>query len=259
MKTRTAQVAAVIAIAIALAGLLCLLCGCAEDQARSAANLRVLTVRTAQAGPLNADQMALLEGVLCEADAIRTSTVPEAQPTIGPELTHQQAGAEAKAHAQTVRTIPAQVGSSVMEWVWTAAGGVAALLLGGGAVKLLGPQGGAILRTAVQYGSAAMDALKRVNKPLADAVTEEQIQVQEERGHRQQLRAVRDEVKAAILPQTLLDELEKEKQARLDAEDRLSLTEKAAHQMSAEYKRLWAQVEEGNALEPKTASVPKPL
>ncbi|MCJ7831480.1 MAG: hypothetical protein MUP86_03045 [Dehalococcoidia bacterium] len=259
MKTRVAQVAAVIAIAIALAGLLCLLCGCAEDQARSAANIRVLTLRTAQAGPLNADQMVLLEGVLCEADAIRTSTSPEAQPTIAPEMTHQQAGAEAKAHAQTVRTLPDQVASSVWTWVWGAAGGVSAHLLGGGAVRLLGPQGGAILRTAVQFGSAAMDALKRVNKPAANAVIEEQIQVQEERGHRQQLREVRDEVKAAILPQTLLDELEKEKQARLDAEDRLALTEKAAHKMSAEYKRLWAQVEAENALEPKTASDPKPL
>jgi hypothetical protein len=255
MRSRSAQVATAIALALALAGLFCLICGCADDQARSAANIRVLTLRTAQAGPLNADQGSLQEGILSEADAIRLSTAAEATPTIGPEMTHAQAGAEAKAHAQTVRTIPAQVANSVWTWALGAAGTAATLLLGGATWKVVAQQGAAgLLRTAVQYGNAMADALKRANPPVAAAVTEEQVAIQEARGHRQGLRAVRDEVRAATMGKSLMDELAQERQARKDAEERLAVTEQAAHRLSAEHRRLWAQMqasEGGSALEPK--------
>jgi hypothetical protein len=215
-----------------------LLTGCARDQAQAAANIRILAIATAKAGPVTEEQLLLLQGILCEADAIRESTEPEAQPTVDSTAAPATMAAQAREHAGTVRTIGAQVADSTWTWVLGAITAAGTLLLGGGVGGLLAKRGaGSLLRTAVEFGSAALDALKKSNPPVAAEVVAEQVARQEALGHREAIRAAVatvDRAGEAVQPVA-------ESQALADAQDRAARAESAGHQATAELRRLWAE------------------
>jgi hypothetical protein len=212
------------------------LSGCGGDQARAAANSNACILEAAKRGPLNEDQAALLGGAMSEGQAIINSTEPGTKPTIDTTAPPAEMAAQERAHAQTVRTIGQQAADSTWTWVLGAIATGASLLLGGGVGGLLAKRGaGSLLRTAVEFGSAALDALKQSNLPAAKAVIDAQVAEQEARGQREAIRAV---VNSATPDNSAV-----ERAARLKAEAQLAVVERAALRLSVEYRRLYAEHE----------------
>jgi hypothetical protein len=228
------------------------LSGCARDQATAAANIRVLAIAVAKSAPVTEDQALLLQGILCEADGIRESTEPDATPTVDATAPPATMAEQARVHAVTIRTIPAQVADSTWTWVLGAIATGASLLLGGGVGGLLAKRGaGALLQTAVEFGSAAMEALKKANPPMAANVAAIEAAKQEERGQRAAIRAAVAAAPPSPIPAVPAQpdpiavadtcQADADRLALAEAQDRAARAEVAGHKATAELRRLWAE------------------
>jgi hypothetical protein len=198
--------------------------------------------------PVTAEQADLLGGAAAECQAIVDTTEPGTLPTIDTTAPPATMATQARQHAGTVRTIGAQVADSTWTWVLGAIATGASLLLGGGVGGIIAKRGASgLLQTAVEFGTAMADALKKANPPVAEDVIKEQVKRQESLGHRDDIRAAvaRAEVAGAVAKiskaQTLDEAQDKAEQSLAEAQDRAARAERAGHQATAELRRVWAE------------------